>query len=274
MAELECVITLPDGRVNGYRHSSGFAAESVVPPGVESQATFPEAQHRCGSVAPAITDSTQTAAAPDQPTKPTGGAQPAPEETSREATGSAKKSLADPAKPVKKARPKDPRIKYVPQAKLDAEQAKLEKLSQAALAGDTEAVDQLRVELDNRPHVWQRLADLQRRIELKMIELIAGNDPLQAQAFRRRCSEFRRQILDGEPASLATKMAAARAVSCWMFCQLLELRALESPAELRNVRALEQAERRFQVAMRTFHMSRLADLQLQRLASQNDADRG
>ena len=55
---------------------------------------------------------------------------------------------------------------------------------------------------------------------------------------------------------------------CWMFCQFLELRALEDPNDLRCIKQLEQAERRYQVAMRTFQMARHADLQLQRLAQQ------
>jgi len=169
---------------------------------------------------------------------------------------------------VAKPRSRRSKIKYVPQDKLDVELAKLEELSQAALAGDTVALDQLRAELDNCPHVWRRLADLQQLVEHKLIELVAGIDPLRIEAFRKRCSELRHELLEGDASSLLVKMAASRVVMCWMFCQFLELRALEDRQDLRCVKQLEQSERRYQVAMRTFQMARHADLQLQRLAQQ------
>lgn len=162
-----------------------------------------------------------------------------------------------------------PVIQYVPQAQLDAELAHLEALSQAALAGDTAALDQLRTALDNCPHVWRCLADLEQLVEHKLTELVAGSDSLRVEAFRKRCSELRHELLEGEAGSLLLKMAASRVVMCWMFCQFLELRALEDPQDLRCIKQLEQAERRYQVAMRTFQMARHADLQLQRLAQQS-----
>jgi hypothetical protein len=162
------------------------------------------------------------------------------------------------------------KTKYVPQSELDAKLAQLEELSQAALAGDTAALDQLRVELDNCPHVWRHLADLQQVAEHKLIELVAGIDPLRVESFRKRCSELRHELLENDASSLLVKMAASRVVMCWMFCQFLELRALEDPQDLRCVKQLEQAERRYQVAMRTFQMARHADLQLQRLAQQTN----
>jgi hypothetical protein len=258
------------GRVNGYSHSS-FASEGVVQPGIEPLVDFPglEQTHDDPVLGPSE-PATEISQQGEQTTTVTDRVMPAQSKT----VGRNQRTLdGGNTKTAKRAKPDTPKVKYVPQAELDEELAKLEKLSRAALAGDTAALDKLRVALDNSPHVWQRLADLQRQIELKMIALVAGTDPLRSQVFRRRCSEFRHRILDGEPASLATKMAAGRAVSCWMFCQLLELRALDSPDELRNVKSLEQAERRYQVAMRTFHLSRQADLRHQRPAPDNPSRR-
>lgn len=161
-----------------------------------------------------------------------------------------------------------PAIHYMPQAKLDAELANLESLSKAALAGDTSALDRLRTALDHCPHVWRRLADLQLAIEQKLIELVTDNEPLRAEAFRKRCSELRHELLEDRSASLLVKMAASRVVMCWLFCQFLELRSLADPEDLRCIKQLEQAERRYQVAMRTFQMARHADVQLQRLTQQ------
>jgi len=156
-------------------------------------------------------------------------------------------------------------VKYVPQSVLDKKLARLEQLSQAVLDGDGTAIDQLRAELNHCPRLCRRLADLQRRVEIKLIGLVADKDPLHTEAFRRHCSNLRHELLDGEQASLATKMAASRVVITWLFAQLLDLRALESPEELRSIKQLEQAERRYQTAMRTFCMARQADLQLQRM---------
>ncbi len=150
----------------------------------------------------------------------------------RQATSSGSTEL------VAKPNSRRSKIKYVRQGQLDAELAKLEELSQAALAGDTAALDQLRAELDNCPHVWRRLTDLQQLVEHKLIELIAGIDPLRVEAFRKRCSALRHELLEGEGSSLLVKMAASRVVMCWMFCQFLELRALEDPQDLRCINSL------------------------------------
>ena len=165
-------------------------------------------------------------------------------------------------KTAKETASKQSSINYVPQAELDAELAKLQKLSHAAMTGDTTALDKLRAALDSCPHIWRRLADLQQLFEHKLIGLIGSGDPLRCEAFRKRCSDLRYHLSDAD-SSLATKMAASRVVSCWLFTQFLELRFLKSPLEGNGVKPLEQAERRYQSAMRTYAMARRLDLQLQ-----------
>jgi hypothetical protein len=171
-------------------------------------------------------------------------------------------------KAAKETASNQPGVKYVPQAELDSELAKLEKLSLAASKGDTTALDKLRAALDNCPHIWRRLADLQQLVELKMIALIGNRDPLRSEAFRKRCSELRQHLSD-EDSSLATKMAASRVVATWMFTQFLELRVLNSLDEPRVVKQLEHAERRCQIAMRTYLMAKRLDLQTQQAAERN-----
>jgi hypothetical protein len=252
---LETTFALANGRANGHRGNLGPQNSNVVlldqhgkipTPWVQSSPTGPIAEvvvrDHCAKGTNSNTEETDTPV--------------------RQATGSGNTEL------VPKPSSRRSKIKYVPQAQLDAELAKLEQLSQSALAGDTAALDQLRVELDNCPHVWRRLTDLQQLVEHKLIELVAGIDPLRVEAFRKRCSELRHELLEGEVSSLLVKMAASRALACWMFCQFLELRALEDPQDLRCIKQLEQSERRYQVAMRTFQMARHADLQLQRLTQQ------
>src|SRR5207253_10655553 len=109
--------------------------------------------------------------------------------------------------------------------------------------------------------------DLQRMVEIKLIGLVAGNDPLRGEAFRKKSSELRDHLEDGQQYSLAVKLSASRVVACWLFAQFLDLRALESPHENWCLRQL-QGERRYQSAMRTFCLARQADVQLQRLQQQ------
>ena len=169
---------------------------------------------------------------------------------------------------MKRAASAKAHIKYVPQDELDAELAKLEDLSRAAQGGDTAALDKLRIALDNCPHLWRRLADLQQLVELKLIALIADEDPLRSESYRKRISELRHDLSD-ENSSLATKMAASRLVATWTFGQFLELRSLDSLEERHVVKQLEQAERRIQIAMRTYAMAKRLDSQLQQAAQQN-----
>jgi len=72
---------------------------------------------------------------------------------------------------------------YVRQEEYDAELDRLQRLSNAALEGDSAALDQLRTALDDVAHVWHRLADLQLHVELALVEKIASADPLRREAF-------------------------------------------------------------------------------------------
>jgi hypothetical protein len=267
MAALEATIEIPNGRANGYNHAGVGAAcielqddESLIrlPPFLPvldqsvSGASEPTAKHP-------QKDRTATAAAV---TKAHSSTTAASQTKGKPATAQA----AEKSKPAAEVDVKGSKIKYLPQAQRNAQLAKLRKLSDAALSGDNAALDALRSALDGCPYLVNRLSDLQIEIERKFIKLLAGKDPLRIEAFRKRSSEFRHQLLDGEPASFATKMAASRVVASWTFAQLVELRILTSPDELSNLKTLEQAERRFAVAMRTFNMTRQMDLQLQRLA--------
>jgi hypothetical protein len=268
MAVLEAAIEIP-GNVNGYHHNGpGIESDAVLD--VEQLVRLRASQLPCDPAMPAEVDATPEATAAEPPTRTVGASKSTPAEGSRQASRPAKTRST---KAAKKVKPRDPRTRYVPQAALDAEQAKLETLSRAALAGDKSAVDELRIALDDCPHIWRRIADLQLQVELKLIGLVVGKDPLRAEAFRKRAAELRHHLLDGEPASLAVKMCASRVVACWLFAQYLELRALESPGDLRCIKQLEQAERRFGVAMRTFALTRQMDAQLQRLAEQGRSGR-
>ena len=114
-------------------------------------------------------------------------------------------------------------------------------MSRAAPAGDSSARP-TPYGADDCPHVWRRLADLQILVEQQLIALVAGKDRLRTEAFRKRCSELRCDLLEREPCSLATQMSASRVVATFMFVQFLELCALQSPADLRCIKQLESAD--------------------------------
>jgi hypothetical protein len=264
MEVLEIAAPMHNGQVNGFAGKAGF--NEVVTPIAGSPIEFPAFPPTSTRAASAAETTPKIKIdVPKQPKVAKGPADPGKtprQEASRRAgRGPAK----DTAESADESEPTGRRIKYVAQAVLDAELDKLERLSQAVLAGDTAALDRLRAELDNCPHVWQRLGDLQLRVELKFNELVFGKDPLRCEALRKRCSKLRHELLEGEPASLATKMAASRVVASWYFVQLLDLLALELPEGLRLAKQLQQAERRFQDAMKTYSMARQSDVQLQLL---------
>jgi hypothetical protein len=193
-----------------------------------------------------------------------------PDEAKATAKGSsAGQSRTKPSngKSSSKSKPKAGKTKYLSQDEFDAELAQLENLSRLALAGNSSALDSLRSELDERPHLWRYLADLQHLIEQRMAELVAGKSPLLVEAFRKRASTFRHEILSGQPASFATKLAASRAVSCWLFCEFADLRAVKAPDDCRRGKERQRAQQSFECAMRTFMLARKADLELQRTAS-------
>lgn len=151
--------------------------------------------------------------------------------------------------------PADPQVRYVVQAELDAEQAKLYGLSEKAKAGDSQALDQLRQELDNCPHVWRRLGDLQLLIEEEMASQVGPKDLLFLEAYRKRAAEIRHQLLD-DSQDLLTQMAVSRVVDCWLFTQFLQLQVLQEKHPKDGVKQLAQAERRLESAVRTLSLAK------------------
>jgi hypothetical protein len=260
----DATIEIRDSRMNGY-HSGALDDENVVMHEAEILVSDPPFQpaHKEETGPSVGRTNTEVAARP----QPTPGAAENVKPTQKKANvKSSRKAKAGCGTAAAKTPPSKPGITYVPQSALDRDLEKLETLSRASLAGDTTALDELRTALDRCPHVWRRLSDIEHLVELKLMALVAGNDPLRSEAFRKRCSELRHHLLAGEPSSLATKMAASRLTITWLFVQFLELRTLESPDRLHSIKQLEQAERRYQVAMRTYGLARHLDLQLQRLA--------
>ena len=144
MMSLETSLAIPNGHVNG--HGSNPGIHDTVAVHLDQQANISMPWDRSPPMGPiAVTEASSAV-------RTTGDVRP------QLAIGpAANVAKADTKQEVAKTKSSRSKINYVPQDKLDVELAKLEELSQAALAGDTSALDQLRAELDNCPHVWRRL---------------------------------------------------------------------------------------------------------------------
>lgn len=176
-------------------------------------------------------------------------------ELEAEITQEETEAVADQQEPDTPTEPGDPQVRYVPQAELDAEQAKLQDLADKAKTGDSQALDQLRQELDNCPHIWRRLGDLQVLIEEKMALEVAPSDLLFLEAYRKRAAEIRHRLL-GDSQDLLTQMAVSRVVECWLFTQFLQLQVLREKHPKDGVKQLAQAERRLESAVRTLSLAK------------------
>jgi hypothetical protein len=250
-----------NGHANGYQN--GLGSKNVFESEIEPVAAGQVPQQEPEPSASVTAQSRVKAATPDQPSPHAERkATPAPGNTSGSIrhksdnnTGKAAKGSASPG------------VRYVRQSVLDQGLQRLESLSCGAEKGDSAALDTLRSEMDTCPHIWNPLVDLQRMIELKLTAMFAGTDPLRVEAFRKRNSEIRHE-LNGAGGSISTKMAASRLLACWQVAQFVELRFLESPMEGNGVKRLEQSQRRYESAMRTFVMSKRLDAQLQLAATQ------
>lgn len=155
----------------------------------------------------------------------------------------------------------NPRVRYQPQVEQDQELAALHALAQAAKQGDRSALDQLRAALDDLPHVWQQLADLGRIVEGLLVDLVAGDDLLAREMFFKRCSAIRSEMSrPGE--SLLSQMCSSRVVISWLFCQAADLLLLKRPDDPDAGKRVEQMERRYQAAVKTYALLRQHEAQL------------
>lgn len=141
---------------------------------------------------------------------------------------------------------------YVPQSQIDAEITGLEQLA-ATIPQDPTALDRLRKELTERPHLVQQLADLQHVVELRIIDRLAPNDPVRQEAFRMRCSKVRAALLKNYNSPLVN-LAVSRIVTCWMLCQLLDATFGANPQPAHQ-KMLSQAEKRLETAHRTYEIA-------------------
>jgi hypothetical protein len=92
--------------------------------------------------------------------------------------------------------------------------AELRGLAQQAKAGDATALPRIRAILDKHDEVWQAAGDLERVVTRAWTELL-GDDPLGAEAVKRRAEQLRQQ-LEGDGPTPLESLLVGQVVCCWL----------------------------------------------------------
>ena len=158
------------------------------------------------------------------------------------------------------------RTNYMHQQELDAIVERLRAVAHQAAAGDDQAMDRLRAELDAVPWLPRMLGDLNRDIEEALIQAVAADDPLKAECIRRRASELRGKLCEANAAVL-TKLAVGRVVSAWLLVQFAELRLIKDPDAPRITKQLDHLQCSYTQALRALGLAVKLDV-FQREAEQ------
>ena len=96
--------------------------------------------------------------------------------------------------------------------------------------------------------------NLERCVELLLIEATAGATPLMSEAIRARFAEVRAGLLGPDPTAL-DRLLVDRVALCWLEVHLLQISALVADKKTLNLiehrdRRIERAERRYLAAMK------------------------
>ena len=185
-------------------------------------------------------------------------AEPPPKNRTRSA-------VAEPAK-TPDAGQASPGARYLRQQEFDVIVERLRAVAHQAAAGDDQAMDRLRAELDAVPWLPRMLGDLNRDIEEALIQAVAADDPLKAECIRRRASELRGKLCQANAAVL-TKLAVGRVVSAWLLVQFAELRLIKDPDAPRLAKQLDHLQCSYTQALRALSLAIKLDV-FQREAEQ------
>ena len=91
----------------------------------------------------------------------------------------------------------------------------LKRLLKRARAGDITVLPALQCQFDQRPQLWQSIADLVKRIEAELIDLAAGDDLALRESLRRKLDELRVR-LGYERADSLEVLLIDRVVLTWL----------------------------------------------------------
>ena len=133
--------------------------------------------------------------------------------------------------------------------------AELRALVQQAKAGDVSILPKLRAILDEHPEIWQHAGDLEKVVVRAWVELLAGGDPLGAEAVRRKADQLRAE-LEGDSPTPLERLLVGQVVSHWLELSHAQVMAAD-PGEATpgqagfRLRRAESAQKRYLAAIKT-----------------------
>lgn len=131
----------------------------------------------------------------------------------------------------------------------------LERLVTQVNAGNTEALERLRVFLNSHPDVWAVVGDLGRHVELSWLDLIAAGNVLLLESLRRWIAEYKADLAGPKPTRIErglVDLIASTLLSLRHYEQTLAESGSNSATEaVIRLRRAESAQRRHLAAMRT-----------------------
>ncbi len=111
--------------------------------------------------------------------------------------------------------------------------------------------------LDTHPQIWRCVGDSGKHVELKLVTLLTGGDPLLVESYRRQQRRLKRRLLSKSKCPLE-RLAVERVMLARLELAYAEMRALEcsSPGDSKSQaaslwhRQLTQAQRHYDQAIR------------------------
>jgi hypothetical protein len=130
----------------------------------------------------------------------------------------------------------------------------IDALAKAANQNDPDALNALRVLLDEHPEIPQAVGDLYPAARNRLIHLVANGNAILAESMRRHADSMERDLLS-DGTSLLEKMAARHIVLAWLQTQLIDSLAVKVPTKRTEARK-RAAERQWHTALKDLDLVR------------------
>jgi hypothetical protein len=148
----------------------------------------------------------------------------------------------------------------VPPPQEPEELLRLRRLVEAANTGDAAAIADLRLYLDENPHVWKHVGDLGKVARQSWISLIARDDVLAVEALQRQLAQLAADLVGDDPGPI-DRLLADQILASWL--EVNHLHGVVADAKGGNattqkllLQRLESAQRRHLMAMKQFAVVR------------------
>jgi hypothetical protein len=121
-------------------------------------------------------------------------------------------------------------------------------LLKRAQKGDAEALARVKEALEQAPELWKHLGDLASHVQSAWIDLVAKENPLQNEGYRRKISEMKIELASPNPSPMEA-LLVDRVVSCWLQVQCADAAAVP-PGEVWITQAQFHMKRQTQAQKR------------------------